>query len=494
MTQHILAIDQGTSGSKAMVIASDGTILASATVSYGTDYRDDGFVEQDPRELYQSVISAVKETVRKYEESGYSRSGIAGAAISNQRESFVLWDSDGNPVTPVVVWQCKRSIAICSRMIADGFEDAVSHVTGLRIDPYFSGSKVTWFIEHDPEIKKRIRKGEILFGTIDTWLLHKLTGGRRYSTDYSNASRTLFFDVENLSWDAGMISLWGAEGLRLPEVCPSSHDFGTSDFEGIFPKGLVISAMIGDSHAACFGEGCFSPGTVKATMGTGSSVVMNTGKLVRSSHGMVTTVCWSTDSRVDYALEGVIVSCGSTVNWVQEKLGLVRDAKQFDEVAESVPDSGGVTFLPAFSGLGGPHWQMERRAEITGMTFGTTAAQIVRAAMESYPFQLKDVISAMEKDTGLKLKWIKADGGLTHSRISMETVSTLLGTEVRIDHRHQASSIGAAMLGFIGLGILDLGTVEQLSISAPHGIYVPGQQSQKLISSYEDWVRRIAIH
>ena len=285
-------------------------------------------------------------------------------------------------------------------------------------------------------------------------------------------------------------------GLLLPEIRPSTGNFGESDFEGIFDKPVPITAIIGDSHAACFGEGCFSPGTVKATMGTGSSVVMNTGKRTRSKHGMVSTICWSMEGRVDYALEGVIVSCGSTVTWVQEKLGLVNSAASFDAMAESVPDSGGVTFIPAFSGLGGPYWQMDRKAEILGITFGTDAAHIVRAALESYPFQLKDVVSAMESDRGAALKWIRADGGITRSRLSMQMIADLLKTEVRIDKRHEASALGAAMLGFIGKGTLSFSDVEALMEKAPFDVYrprilSPGQQDNGLAASYELWKERI---
>ncbi|MDR2477834.1 MAG: carbohydrate kinase, partial [Treponema sp.] len=424
---------------------------------------------------------------------------VTAAAISNQRESFLFWDAAGNPLSPVIVWQCKRSVDVCSRLQKQNSDPQINDVTGLRIDPYFSGTKIRWFIENDRELTAKIKSGSVYFGTIDTWLVFKLTGS--YVTDYSNASRTLLMDLDKCQWSPDMQDLLGTKGLRLAEIRPSTGLFGETNFAGLFNKPIPITAIAGDSHAACFGEGCFSPGTVKATMGTGSSVVMNTGKRERSQHGMVSTVCWSMNGRTDYALEGVIVSCGSTVTWVQEKLGLANsggsaergsaEPANFDALAESVPNSGGVTFIPAFSGLGGPYWQMDRKAEILGITFGTEAAHIVRAALESYPFQLKDVISAMEQDRGAALQWIRADGGLTHSKLSMQIIADLLSTGVRIDKRHEASALGAALLGFIGKGTLSFSDVEALINQAPLEIYHPGQLDKGVESAYDLWKKRI---
>jgi glycerol kinase len=378
-----------------------------------------------------------------------------------------------------------------------GLDHAITDMTGLKIDPYFSGTKFLCLIENDPDLAAKIKTGSVCFGTIDTWLVYKLAGV--YVTDCSNASRTLLMNLDTCAWSPEMAEIFcignakgtGGKGLRLPEIRRSTGNFGTTNFEGIFDKPVPITAIIGDSHAASFGEGCFSPGTVKATMGTGSSVVMNTGTRTRSRHGMLSTICWSMDGRIDYALEGVIVSCGSTVTWVQEKLGLVNSAEKFDALAGSVPDSGGVTFVPAFSGLGGPYWQMERKAEILGITFGTEAAHIVRAALESYPFQLKDVISAMENDRGAALRWIRADGGITRSRLSMEIIADLLKTELRIDKRREASALGAAMLGFIGKGVLSFSDVETLIEAAPYDVYHPSKPEESLEAAYRLWRERI---
>ncbi|MCL2068234.1 MAG: FGGY family carbohydrate kinase [Treponema sp.] len=487
--EHIIAIDQGTSGSKAMIISEKGEIISSHTCPFPSYHPQPGFVEQNGNEIIASVIEAIRQALSSFEAAGNKKISITAAGISNQRESFLLWDSAGNPLTPVIVWQCKRPIDICSRMQKQGLDPLIADATGLRIDPYFSATKLLWLIENDPDLAVKIKSGSAYFGTIDTWLVYKLTGS--YVTDFSNASRTLLMDLDSCKWSPAMGDTFKTRGLHLPEIRPSTGNFGVTAFDGIFDKPIPITAIIGDSHAACFGEGCFSPGTVKATMGTGSSVVMNTGKRTRSQHGMVSTICWSMEGRTDYALEGVIVSCGSTVNWVLEKLGLAANAAGFDALAESVPDSGGVTFIPAFSGLGGPHWQMDRKAEILGITFGTERAHIVRAALESYPFQLMDVISAMEKDRSAAIKWIRADGGITHSKLSMQIIADLLKTEVRIDKRHEASALGAAMLGFIGKGTLKFSDAEALLEQAPYGVFSPGKAINGLETARRLWNERV---
>ena len=487
--EYIISIDQGTSGSKAMIISEKGEIAASVTCPFPSYYPKPGFVEQDGNEIVASVISAVQQALTRFEAEGNKKSSATAVSISNQRESFLLWDDSGTPLTPVIVWQCNRSVDVCSRLLTEGLDPIISNITGLKIDPYFSGTKFFWLIENNPDLAAKIKSGSVRFGTIDTWLVYKLSGA--YATDHSNASRTLFMDLDTCAWSPEMGKIFGTKGLRLPEIHPSTGFFGKTNFEGILDNPIPITAIIGDSHAACFGEGCFTPGTAKATMGTGSSVLMNTGKRTRSQHGMVSTICWSMKDRVDYALEGVIVSCGSTITWIQEKLKLVDSAAQFDAIAESVSDSGGVTFIPAFSGLGGPYWQMDRKAEILGITFGTEAAHIVRAALESYPFQLKDVISAMENDRGAALQWLRADGGITHSKLSMQMIADLLKTRVRIDKRHEASAMGAAMLGFIGKGTLNLSDVESLLQAAPYDEYCPAELGKGLETAYRLWNKRI---
>ncbi len=492
--KYALAIDQGTSGSKALIFSQDGRIAAKSTTPLVSSFFRNGFVEQAPEDIISSTLDAVRNSIRKFSSEGGNIKDIICAGIDNQRESFLLWDKDGKPLTQIVVWQCKRSIDICSRMKKENEEDFIRDRSGLMLDPYFSGTKVKWLMENQPELYEFSKKGGVWFGTIDTWLLYNLTGGKAYKTDITNAARTLFFNLDRLNWDIQLQELFNAEYLHLPEICPSSALYGSSDFGKVFDTPIPISSMIGDSHAASFGEDCMAPGTVKATMGTGSSVVMNTGsKRIHSTSGMVSTICWSTKERTDYALEGVIVSCGSTLTWLQNQLGIVKNEKDFDRMAMSVPDNGGVQFLPAFSGLGGPHWQMNRKAEITGITFDSSAAHIIRAALESYPFQLKDVITAMEKDIGHKIKWLKADGGLTGSTLTIQYVTQLLDTPVRIDGQKEASAYGAALLAFFEQQVLSLDQIEKQIENSGHTMYRPEDYTdpEYIRQNYIKWLELV---
>ncbi|HEX8059902.1 MAG TPA: FGGY family carbohydrate kinase, partial [Cyclobacteriaceae bacterium] len=356
---YILAIDQGTSGTKSIVIDGSGKIRAKATEPLTTLYLNDGFVEQDPDAVYQNVLISVEKCFRELQMNGVRRENVTTCGISNQRETFVIWDKNGKPLHNAVVWQCKRSIAVCDEL--KHLEEKISKKTGLRIDPYFSGTKVIWLYRNNEVVRTAVDSGEAYFGTIDSWLLFRLTG--EYLTDYTNASRTLFFNLDSLSWDRELLATFGLSKLNLPEVKPSSFLFGTTDFNGLTKHPVTISAMIGDSHAAAFGEGCFTPGTAKATLGTGCSILMNVGDTIkRSDHGMVSTICWSTENKVQFAMEGVIVTAGATIEWLKNELGLISDSKQSEVMATSVPDNNGVYIVPAFSGLGTPHWDMSRKA------------------------------------------------------------------------------------------------------------------------------------
>lgn len=489
--KYALSIDQGTSGSKAIIFSQDGKIIAKHTTPYDCRFFNEGFVEQKPEDIISSVLASVRSVTDEFMYKGNNIEDIVCAGIDNQRESFLLWDMDGKPLTQVIVWQCKRSISICQKLKDEGLEEVIRDKSGLMLDPYFSGTKVKWIMDNQPEIYELSKKGQVYFGNIDTWLLFNLTVKKEFKTDRTNASRTLFFNLDSLNWDKELQKIFKADYLNLPEICPSSNHYGDSDFSGIFPKPIPINSMIGDSHSASFGEGCLSKGTVKATMGTGSSVLINTGaKRIRSTTGMVSTICWSTKDRTDYALEGVIVSCGSTVTWLQNQIGLVKNGKDFDEKASSVESNGGVFLIPAFSGLGGPYWQMERKAEIHGMTFGTTAAHIVRAALEAYPFQLKDVISAMENDMGQKIRWLKADGGLTNSSLTMQYITQLLETDIRIDEQKEASAYGAALLAFLESGILTLEEINNQIENSNHSLHKPEDYDREeyIKSMHKKWL------
>jgi glycerol kinase len=461
----ILAIDQGTSSTKTIVFNTNGEVLAKATEILKTNYFEGGFVEQNPQEIYENVILSIKACLSVFKASGGKLEDIKSAGISNQRETFVVWDKSGKAIAPAVVWQCKRSIAICEDLNSkNGIADEVKSKTGLIIDPYFSGTKLIWLNQNNEDVKNKIQSGEAFFGTVDTWLLYKLTGGTQYLTDYTNASRTLLFNLENLQWDEKLIETFGLTGINLPEPKPSAFHFGASLFEGIFEKPLPITAMIGDSHAAAFGEGCLNPGTAKATLGTGCSVLMNIGEVPKQSvSGMITTICWSTEERVDYALEGVIVSCGSTIEWLKNELQLFGESRETEAMATSVSDNNGVYIIPAFSGLGAPFWDMSRKASIEGLTFDCKKNHVVRAALETIPFQIKAVLEAMQKDTGLPIQELMVNGGITANAFVMDFLSDLLSSKVIKSTMPDVSALGAAYLAALGAGIFkNLEEVQQL--------------------------------
>jgi glycerol kinase len=461
----ILAIDQGTSSTKTIIFNTKGDVLAKATEILETNYLEGGFVEQNPEGIYQNVLLSVKACLAAFTSKGGKIEDLKSAGISNQRETFVVWDKSGKAISPAVVWQCKRSIAICEELNSkNGIADEVKNKTGLIIDPYFSGTKLIWLCQNNSAVKNEIQSGGAYFGTMDTWLLYKLTGGDKYLTDYSNASRTLLFNLQNLQWDTELIETFGLTGINLPEPKPSAFHYGESLFEGLFEKPLPITAMIGDSHAAAFGEGCLYPGTAKATLGTGCSVLMNIGEVPKSSaSGMITTICWSSEERVDYALEGVIVSCGSTIEWLKNELQLFGESQETEAMATSVADNNGVYIVPAFSGLGAPYWDMSRKASIEGLTFDCKKNHIVRAALESIPFQINAVLDAMQKDTGVPIKELMVNGGITANNFVMEFLTDLLDSKVIKSTMPDISALGAAYLAALGAGVFkNLEEVQQL--------------------------------
>jgi len=479
--EFILAIDQGTSGTKTVIFDSRGRIVRKATARLESSYPQVGFVEQDPDEIYGSVLDSLEACLE-----GFSGS-IRVCGISNQRETFLLWDGEGRPVSKAVVWQCKRSIGVCERLKREGLEGEIGRRTGLIVDPYFSGTKLIWLYENDTAVGSGIDGGDVCFGTVDTWLLFKLTGGRRYCTDYTNACRTLFFNLDTLRWDEDLLGAFGLSGLRLPEVCPSSHGYGETDFEGLLPRPVPIGAMIGDSHAAAFGEGCFSSGTAKATLGTGSSILMDTeSRRVTSSRGMVTTICWSAADRVDFALEGIIVTAGATIQWLRDQLGLFSQSRETEAMARAVDDNNGVYLIPAFSGLGAPHWRMDAKAAILNLTFGCSKNHIVRAALESIPYQIKDVIGAMEQDSGLNLEELKVDGGITANGFVMQFLADLLDVDVVNAGIEEVSALGAALLAGLEAGVYQ-GMDQLEGLEVQRRAFSPGSGRLDAARMYQGW-------
>jgi glycerol kinase len=489
-SRYILAIDQGTSGTKAIVFDGQGRVAAQATEPLKSFFPHPGFVEQDPLEIYRNVLAAVKACLWEFQLSTtMTLDAIAACGISNQRETFVLWDASGEPLCNAVVWQCKRSVAICERLKGSAIEGEIRRRTGLIVDPYFSGTKLLWLQENDSRIAEVIRAGRALFGTVDTWLLYKLTGGRSYLTDHTNASRTLLFNIDELQWDRHLLEQFGLQGLRLPEAKPSSCDYDRTDFDGLVPRAIPVSALIGDSHAAAFGEGCFSSGSAKATLGTGCSILLNTGsKRVEPTQGTVATICWSVPGRVDYALEGIIVTCGATIAWLRDQLGLFARSAETQEMALAVADNGGVYLVPAFSGLGAPHWRMDLRAAVLGLTFGADKRHLARAALESIPYQIRDVMTVMEQDSGIRLRQLRVDGGITANHFVMQFLTDLLGVGVVNIGIPDVSALGAAFLAGLQAGLFrDVEQLERLSVGRQ--TYCPGPERQNVLRWYDGWKR-----
>ncbi|GGA73989.1 glycerol kinase 2 [Flavobacterium palustre] len=497
MKKYILAIDQGTSSTKTILFDESGQAAAKGSVDLKTDYFDNGFVEQNPEAIFQNVLDSVTECLNDFTKKSLNISDIVSCGISNQRETFILWDKDGKALAPAVVWACKRSINVCTDLIEKGQNDFIKLKTGLLLDPYFSGTKLLWLLENDSELKQKVTNGEVYFGTVDCWLLYKLSNGTQFKTDYTNASRTLLFNIHTLQWDAEILEKWGLSNLNLPQPCPSSHDFGTVNWSEILKLdqnfSIPMTSLIGDSHAATFGEGCFEKGTAKVTLGTGSSIMMNIGdKAVLSNSGMLTTICWSTEDRVDYALEGAIVSCGSTIEWLKNELQLFSSPAETAAMATAINDNAGVYLIPAFSGLGAPHWQMSRKASIEGMTFGTTKNHIVRAALESIPYQIKDVVQAMEKDMQAALKSISVNGGMTQNQFVIHFLVDLLGIPLNKQKNPDVSALGAAYLSGLKSGVYE--SIEQLSaINKSQTEQVLANTSNDLpTNGYKGWKEKIA--
>lgn len=491
---YLLAIDQGTSLTKAVIFDIQGRIMAKGSEPLTSYYPRPGFVEQNPLEIYQSVLGAVKSCLARFRaEVSPDLSQIKTCGISNQRETFCLWDTEGKPLYAALVWPCKRSAEICGRLRGSCLEQEIIRRTGLIADPYFSGTKLIWLCEHNSEIKCAIEDGRVLFGTVDTWLLYKLTGGRSYYTDYTNASRTLFFNIDDFFWDQYLLQQFKLSRLNLPDPRPSSFDYGVTDFDGLLPDGVSISALIGDSHAAAFGERCFSPGTAKATLGTGCSILLNTGsKRVPSANGMVTTICWSAGDRVDYALEGIIVSCGATINWLRDNLGLLKESADSEAMAQSVPNNNGVYFVPAFNGLGAPYWNMDVKAVIAGLTLGCDKNHIVRAALESIPYQIKDVIGAMEACSNIPLRQLRVDGGISRNRFIMQFMTDLLSKEIVNVGIQDVSAFGAACLAGLQTGIFE--DLDHLPVNVLDEVryYASvGKNVKEIQKNYEIWLKEI---
>lgn len=449
--KYILALDQGTTSSRAILFDHQGKIVGQASQEIRQIYPKPGWVEHDPMEIWASQMTAVK---RALDSSHVSPRQLAAIGITNQRETTILWHRHkGQPVYNAIVWQCRRTAEECSRLKQSAFGKKIRQKTGLIIDAYFSGTKIKWILEHNRKLRKMAEQGDIAFGTVDSWLAYQLSGKRLHVTDYSNASRTLLFNIHDLSWDKEILDYFDIPASILPQVNPSSHLYGYTSPQVFFGLEVPISGIIGDQQGALFGQTCFQKGQSKNTYGTGCFLLMHTGdKPAISQNNLLTTISWGVSGKVEYALEGSIFIGGAVIQWLRDGLQIIAQAKESDSMAASLSSNEGVYFVPAFVGLGAPYWDMYARGAIFGLTRGTTKAHIARAALEAIAYQTRDVLECMERDAGIKIKELRADGGATANNFLMQFQADILGVPILVPEVTEVTALGAAYLAGLAVG------------------------------------------
>jgi glycerol kinase len=446
--KYILALDQGTTSSRAMLLSEDGKVHGMAQAPFRQIFPKPGWVEHDPNEIWSTQFGVAMDALAQAR--GDARS-VAAIGITNQRETTIVWDrKTGDPVYNAIVWQDRRTSAFCDQLRQQGHTDLIQQKTGLVIDAYFSGSKVRWILDNVPGARAKAERGELAFGTVDSWLVWQLTGGAQHVTDVTNASRTMLFNLHTLQWDDELLEILGVPKAMLPRIVSSSEICGNTT--GVL-EGIPIAGIAGDQHAALFGQMCMHPGMVKCTYGTGSFMLQNTGdKPVVSKNRLLTTVGWSIKGHTTYALEGSVFIAGAVVQWLRDELQIIRSSEEIEELAASVPDTAGVYFVPAFSGLGAPHWDQYARGSIVGLTRGANRAHIARAALEGIAFQVSDILEAMESDSGVPLKELRVDGGAARNNLLMQLQADLLGCRVTRPLNPESTVLGATYLAGLAVG------------------------------------------
>ncbi len=486
----ILAIDQGTTGTRALLVDRRGRVTASAYTEFPQHYPRPGWVEHRPDDLLRSTRRVIQSVMAR---ARVSPRRLVAIGITNQRETTLLWDRrTGRAAANAIVWQCRRTADLCERLRRAGHEPRVRRATGLVLDAYFSGTKIRWLLDHVAGLRRRARRGTIAFGTVDSWLLWHLTGGRVHATDETNASRTLLYHLRARRWDAPLARLLGVPMAILPSVRPSSGPFGTTARWGGLPSGLPITGIAGDQQASMVGHGCLAAGTAKNTYGTGCFLLLNTGaRCVLSRHGLVTTLAYGGGSSSVYALEGSVFIAGAAIQWLRDQLGLIRSAAETAAIARSVRDTGGVYVVPAFVGLGAPYWDMGARGAIVGLTRGTTRAVLVRATLESLAYQTRDVVDAMARDSGLRLTQLQVDGGAAQNDWLMQFQADLLGIPVRRPALVEHTGLGVALLAGIGTGWWSAAEVARMG-GRPQRVFHPRVSGTERDRWYDGW--REAVH
>ncbi|SNU07788.1 glycerol kinase [Lachnospiraceae bacterium] len=450
MAKFIMALDAGTTSNRAILFDHSGKIVSVAQREFTQIYPKPGWVEHDANEIWSTMLGVAVETMAK---AGVSAEDVAGIGITNQRETTIVWDkSTGEPVYNAIVWQCRRTSEYCDTLKEKGLEDVIRSKTGLVIDAYFSATKLRWILEEVPGVRERAEKGELLFGTVDTWLIWKLTHGRVHVTDYSNASRTMMFNINELKWDEDILKELNIPASMLPEVKDSSFVYGSAS-KHILGREIPIAGIAGDQQAALFGQQCWEKGNAKNTYGTGCFLLMNTGdKPVFSKNGLVTTLAWGIDGKVQYALEGSVFIAGASVQWLRDEMRLIDSAEDSEYMATKVPDSNGCYVVPAFTGLGAPYWNQYARGVIVGITRGVNKYHIIRATLESIAYETSDVLSAMEKDSGVTLSELKVDGGASANNFLMQTQADIINATVVRPSCLESTAMGAAFLAGLAVG------------------------------------------
>ena len=482
MGKYVLGIDQSTQGTKALLFDEEGKLLCRSDLPHKQIVDERGWVEHDLEEIYHNTVQVVKDLVKK---AGIDRSALAVLGISNQRETAACWEKEtGKPVYNAIVWQCARGAAICDELERQGHARMIREHTGLQLSPYFSAAKLAWIFRNVDGVKEKAKAGKIACGTIDSFLVHRLTKGRNFQTDYSNASRTQLFDIRALKWDAQLLELFGIDASCMAQVTDSNGDYGETDFEGFLEKPIPIRGVLGDSHGALFGQGCLEKGMIKATYGTGSSIMMNIGETpVFTDLGVVTSLAWSMDGRVNYVLEGNINYTGAVITWLKDEVKLISSAAETEELARGAAENDRTYLVPAFSGLGAPYWDSKASAVICGMTRTTGKAEIVRAALDCIAYQITDIVRVMGEASGIDIEELRVDGGPTRNGYLMQFQSDQLGIPVRIPEAEELSGIGAAYAAGIALGIFDKNIFEKMNRTS----YTSKLEEAVRSERYEGW-------
>lgn len=486
--KYILALDQGTSSSRAIVFDHEGRICATAQKEFPQHFPKPGWVEHDPKDIWSSEASVIAEAITSM---GINGLNIAGIGITNQRETTIVWDAEtGEPVYNAIVWQDRRTSEYCDSLKEQNLTGFIREKTGLIIDAYFSATKIRWILENVPGARARAEAGKLRFGTVDTWLLWNLTRGECHMTDVSNASRTMLFNIHTLNWDEDLMKLFGIPMSMLPEVHSSSEIYGYTKTT-IFAHKVPVAGIAGDQQAALFGQMCTTPGSVKNTYGTGCFLLMNSGtKPITSSHNLLTTIAWKIGDTVNYALEGSIFVGGSVVQWLRDGLGIIKSSSEIESLAMTVPDNGGVYFVPALTGLGAPYWDQYAKGTICGLTRGTTAAHIARAALEGIAFETMDIVNAMEHDAGIKLAELKVDGGASRNNLMMQFQADILGTKVIRPKVTETTAMGACYLAGLATGYW--GSLDDIRRQwNADKVFEPLAPAEKVLKLKEGWANAI---